>query len=106
MPRSVTIKESLRTLKSIFGKDQTMLGINWDNHKKLEQKEDTYRITMNVISLSPIIKLMDHKRVKNVWWHPSAAPPGTAIDAIALRYRLYVQYHKVATRRRKPIDQT
>ena len=99
MARSVTLKESLRTLKSIFGPSTSHLGIKWENHRLFD--EDIYRFTTNSVSLGSLIKLMDHKRVKDVWWHPSAAPPGAAIDAIAMRYRIYVKYHKIATRKRK-----
>ena len=100
MPRSVTEKESLRTLKSILGKENLAMGINLANHRKVAHAEGTYRITLDVISLAPVIKLMEHKIVKNVWWHPSASPPGAGPDGIALRYRLYVQYHNIATRKK------
>jgi hypothetical protein len=92
--RKTTQVQSLRILKQIFKGQDDFLGINWENHRKveLEKNKNVYRITIEILSLEPILKLTEHERVKNVYWHPSYAPPGTGKDAIALRYRLYVEY--------------
>lgn len=100
MPRPVSEKESLRLLKTIFKGQDEFLGINWGNHRKADLAEDCYRITMNLLSLNTLIKLMENRKVKKVFFHPSAAPFGSGADGIALRYRLYIQYHKVASRRK------
>ena len=103
MMRPVTEKESLRFLKTLI-KNADLLGINWQNHRKASNISDsTYRFTSEILSLDSLIKMIEHKKVKNVYWHPSVAPPGKGIDGIALRYRVYVEYNlvKKQTRRRK-----
>ena len=90
---SEAVTEAYR-IKSVLGQDE-FLGINWENHRKVESddnKKNMYRVTIETLALEPILKLTEHERVKNVYWHPSYAPPGTGKDAIALRYRLYVEY--------------
>jgi len=92
--RKITAAQSLRILKAAFkGKDK-FLGINWNNHRRDDRLDlsNCYRITIAVLSLETIISLMEHERVKNVYFHPSYAPPGAGVDAIALRYKLYVEY--------------
>ena len=88
-----TPRGSLSILKRIFGDKAELLGINWNNHRQSEFKENTFQITINMLSLEALIDLMDHKSVKNVYWHPSMSPPGASKDPIALRYRLFVEYH-------------
>ena len=93
--RKTTQAQSLRILKQVFKGQDEFLGINWENHRKVESddnKKNMYRVTIETLALEPILKLTEHERVKNVYWHPSYAPPGTGKDAIALRYRLYVEY--------------
>ena len=100
MMRPVSEKESLRFLKARV-KNAEILGINWSNHRPAPRiSEDTYRFTAEIMSLEVLIGMLEHKKVKNVFWHPSAAPPGAGIDGIALRYRIYVQYNKVRRRTR------
>jgi hypothetical protein len=89
----MTDKESLAILKSAFGASAKFHGINWENHRKVNLNGlDCYRVTIEILSIDSILRLMEHDRVKNVYWHPSYSPPGAGVDAIALRYRLYVEY--------------
>ena len=98
--RPVSEKESLRFLKTRI-KNAELLGINWANHRPASNvSEDTYRFTAEMMSLDALIKMLEHQKVKNVYWHPSVAPPGKGVDGIALRYRVYVEYNKVRSRRR------
>jgi len=98
--RPVTEKESLRFLKTRI-KNSEILGINWLNHRAVPDiSEDTYRFTAEMMSLDALIKMLEHKKVKNVYWHPSVAPPGKGVDGIALRYRIYVEYNKTRSRKR------
>ena len=92
--KKVTTEESLAILQEAFGDTDQFHGINWNNHKKVEVKglKDCYRVTIEILSIDSVLRLMEHDRVKNVYWHPSYAPPGAGVDAIALRYRLYVEY--------------
>ena len=95
MPRSITEQESLKLLKTIFKEEDPLFGINWENHRKEEKIDDCYRITLNLLSLDSLLKISNHSKVKRVLFHPSAAATGAAMDGIALRYRLYIQYKKV-----------
>ena len=94
MSRSITEKESKKLLKEIMGDYLEELGINWDNHKRMPRKEDTFRITAEALSLPALIHLSEHEFVRNVYFHPSVSPPGKG-DVISMRYRIYIQYRKV-----------
>ena len=68
--------------------------MDFKNHKKHNILENTYRFTVSLISLDFLISLMEEEKVKNVYFNPSAPPPGTGIDGISLRYKVYVQYEE------------
>tara|TARA_Y100000592_G_scaffold101148_1_gene186026 strand:+ start:9965 stop:10285 length:321 start_codon:yes stop_codon:yes gene_type:complete len=88
-----TAAQSLKILKEVYKGVDEFYGINWENHKKVSMGDkNCYRVTIEILSIDSILKLMEHDRVKNVFWHPSYSPPGAGVDAIALRYRLYVEY--------------
>ena len=63
------------------------------NHCKCKWMDNTYQVTVNMISLEVVFSLMERDEVKNVFFHPSSPPPGTHVDGIAQRYRLYVEYY-------------
>ena len=91
----MTDAESKNLLQSIILDFDQDLGINWDNHKSVAGKEDTFRVTARALSLPALVHIMEHNLVKNVYFQPSIAPPGSTKDPISLRYRLYIQYEKV-----------
>jgi|TARA_E500000318_G_C3507347_1_gene190872 hypothetical protein len=93
--RSLTEEESLTILKEhLENEDIRILGFN--NHRKVPKiAENTFRFTINVISFDFIINLMEDEAVKNIYFHPSAPPPGKGLDGISMRYRVYVEYHEV-----------
>lgn len=68
--------------------------MEFKNHRKHNILKNTYRFTVSLISLDFLISLMEEEKVKNVYFNPSAPPPGTGIDGISLRYKVYVQYHE------------
>ena len=74
--------------------DDASLIMDFKNHKKHNILENTYRFTVSLISLDFLISLMEEEKVKNVYFNPSAPPPGTGIDGISLRYKIYVQYEE------------
>ena len=88
--RKVSEKESLEIITNCVGTDAEILNIR--NHKKSSLRENTYQITINFMSLDILFSLMEIEEIKNVFFHPSAPPPGGHIDGIAQRYRLYVEY--------------
>tara|TARA_B100000214_G_scaffold375219_1_gene360635 strand:- start:2493 stop:2789 length:297 start_codon:yes stop_codon:yes gene_type:complete len=94
MSRSITEEESKNLLKDIMGDYLNELGINWDNHKRVPKKDDTFRITAEALSLPALIHLSEHKNVRNVYFHPSVSPPGKG-DVISMRYRVYIEYKKI-----------
>ena len=54
---------------------------------------NTYRFTVNYISLDFLITLMEDSQVKNVFFNAAAAPPDSTIDSVSFRYKVYVEYH-------------
>ena len=99
--RSITSKESLEFLKSVF-KDHEHLGPNLNNHKKTPRSQDTYQFTIDKMSDTIIEILMSDEKmdVKDVYYHPLVAPQGYGIS---LRYRMYVVYDKIKLKKRRVI---
>ena len=97
--RSITSKESLEFLHSIF-KDHEHLGANLKNHKKTPRTQDTYQFTIDKMSDTIIETLMSDVKVgvKDVYYHPLVAPQGYGIS---LRYRMYVVYEKIQIKKRR-----
>jgi hypothetical protein len=87
--RKIGITKAKRIIRTILEDREEFLGINWKNFKK---NDDLYQTTMEKMSLDALITLLDHPDVKNVYFHPSVAPPGSGVDGIALRYRIYFEF--------------
>jgi len=93
--REVTTEESLEILRPLT---ETEEFINFSGHRKFPYKgfgENVYRFTVNIMSLDMLISLMEHEKVKNVYFSPAAAGPGQAMDGISMIYKVYVKYHPV-----------
>ena len=95
--RSISSRESKAFLKK-FLEDYDYLGPKLKNHKKSRNTVDTYQFTIDRISFSFIENLTNHNKVKDVYYHPVFPPQGYGIS---LRYKIYVHYEKVRTRRRR-----
>jgi len=67
--------------------------LNFKNHRKHNILPNTYRFTIDLLSLDFIISLMEDKQIKNVYFNPSIPPPGGTIDSISLRYKIYIVYN-------------
>jgi hypothetical protein len=91
--RELTIDESLKVLEKYIQNENEIL--NFKNHKKHDIRPNVYRFTVDLISLEFLIQLMEDDAVKNVYFNPSVPPPGGTVDSISLRYKIYVQYHRV-----------
>ena len=90
--RDLTLEESHETLiKHIEGKE-TLL--QFKNHRKYTKLENTFRFTVSIISLDFLITLMEDKNIQNVYFNPAIPPPGTGMDGVSLRYKIYVEYYK------------
>ena len=94
MPRKKqkTVQQSLDILTKYIEKEENDI-LNFKNHRKHNIRPNTFRFTIDLISLEFIISLMEDDAVKNVYWNPSAPPPGTGIDGVSLRYKVYVEYN-------------
>lgn len=92
--RDLTVDESREILEKYLQRESNIL-LNFKNHKKHSITENTFRFTVNLMSLDFLISLIDDEAVKNVYFNPSVPPPGGSIDSISLRYKVYVQYHRV-----------
>ena len=91
--RELTIDESLKVLEKYIQNENEIL--NFKNHRKHDIRPNVYRFTVDLISLEFLIQLMEDDAVKNVYFNPSVPPPGGTIDSISLRYKIYVQYHRI-----------
>ncbi|HAI41091.1 MAG TPA: hypothetical protein DCM40_24775 [Maribacter sp.] len=92
--RELSEAESLEILGyHLDGVNQFLVG--FDNHRKFPRSKNTFRFTVKVISFDFIISLMEDEAVRNVYFSPSSPPPGGALDAISMRYKVYVEYHEV-----------
>jgi len=81
--RELSEAESLEILGyHLDGVNQFLVG--FDNHRKFPRSKNTFRFTVKVISFDFIIS-----------FSPSSPPPGGALDAISMRYKVYVEYHEV-----------
>lgn len=92
--RDLTTDESLELLRKYINRD-TNKHLNFKNHKKHDLDENTFRFTLDLMSLDFLISLIDDDRVKNVYFNPSIPPPGGSVDSISLRFKVYVQYNKI-----------
>ena len=90
--KEVDIDSAKEIISSILAEKEEFLGINWNNFKKTSDGP-VFQTTMEKMSLDALINLLDHPRVKNVFFHPSVAPPGSGVDGIALRYRMYFEFN-------------
>ena len=92
--RSLTEEESLEILEEYLENENHEI-LGFKNHKKHNLKSNTFRFTVDLISLEFLIGLMEDDAVKNVYFNPSVPPPGGSIDSISLRYKVYVEYHEI-----------
>ncbi len=88
--KELTEAQSLRILKKYVDKESDFL--NFKNHKKFTPRNNTFRFTVDLISLEFLISIMEDAKVKNVYFNPSVPPPGGSIDSISMRYKIYVEY--------------
>lgn len=90
--RKLSIEESEEIIKGyIDDLDQNFL--RFSNHKKYKRLKNTFSFTLRAMSMDLMSDLLADERVKNVFYTPSAPPPGQGMDGISFRYRVYVQYH-------------
>lgn len=87
----LTLKESEEIIKEIIGEEYKFL--NYKNHRKHTLDKNTFRFTIDFISLDFLLKAMEHAKIKDVFFNPSAPPPGGSVDGISLRYKVYLRYH-------------
>jgi len=91
--RSLTVDESWEKLSVIVEKYPLM---NFANHRAFFRiKDNVFRFTVDLISMDFLISLMELEEVKDVYFNPAHPPPGGSIDAISLRYKIYIEYHKI-----------
>jgi len=88
--RDLTAEESIAIIRKHIPEQDTFL--EFKNHRKHGVLDNTYRFTITLISLEFMISLMEEPQVKNVYFNPSAPPPGGSLDGISLRYKVYVEY--------------
>ncbi len=88
--RTLTPEESLELISKYVSEKY-----NVKNHTLAPDSlgDNTYRFTVNYISLDFLITLMEDAQVKNVFFNAAAAPPDSTIDSVSFRYKVYVEYH-------------
>ena len=87
-----TLQQSLNILSKYFDKEDNDI-LNFKNHRKHNIRPNTFRFTIDLISLELVISLMEDENVKNVYWNASVPPPGGSVDSISMRYKVYVEYY-------------
>ena len=92
--RELTEEESFEILKPILEKDSFIV---YNHHHKTKKKPNTFMFTIQVMSLELLISVMEHERVKNVYFVSSVPPPGVALGPTELRYKVFVEYRKKRT---------
>jgi len=90
---SITAKQSMEIIERNISEEESKI-MDFKNHRPHKLLENTFRFTVSLISLDFLISLMEEPNIRNVYFNPSAPPPGTGIDGISLRYKVYVQYHE------------
>ena len=90
--KKMSEKESFQIIEKYVNQSSAEI-LNWKNHRAWNLRPNTYRFTVNLISLEFLISLMEDDKVKNVFFNPSIPPPGGSIDSISLRYKVYVEYY-------------
>ena len=91
--RELREKESMTILSPFIQNENEILGFK--NHRKHSVRPNTFRFTLDLMSLEFLISLMEDSRVKNVYFNAAIPPPGGSIDSISLRYKVYVEYEMV-----------
>lgn len=91
--RDLTADESKTIIENYIKEGYEYL--NFKNHGKHNVAKNTFRFTIDFASLDFFINLMEDDRIKDVFFNPSAPPPGGSIDGISLRYKVYVTYLQV-----------
>lgn len=92
--RELELEESRKILDKYLQRDNNQL-LNFKNHRKHNLNKNTFRFTVDLMSLDFLISLIDDPAVKNVYFNPSVPPPGGSVDSISMRYKVYVQYHEI-----------
>jgi hypothetical protein len=92
--RDLSLAESAELVKRHIEEDYTDL-LSFKNHKKHHITPNTFRFTVDFISLDFLIGLMEEEGVKNVYFNPSVPPPGGSFDGISMRYKVYIRYHQI-----------
>ena len=90
--RDCTIEESSEVIEKYLGAHRDIL--DFKNHRKYNKLKNTYRFTVNIISLNFLTSIMNDESVVSVLFSPSIPPPGTGFDGTSLRYKVYVEYYQ------------
>ncbi len=90
--RDVTLEESRAVISKHLKNSPEIAELK--NHKKFNKMENTYRFTLEIISIKFLNSLLRDRNVDDVFFSPSAPPPGLGFDGTSLRYKVYVVYKK------------
>jgi len=88
----VTLKEAIEIIDGCFANEKEFCVIK--NFTKFKGRANTIRFTVNILSLDALFAIMELDEVRQVFFHPSMPPPSSHVDPIALRYRVYIEFHE------------
>ncbi len=92
--KKTTIEKAKEIVMSYIPAEDSFM--NFRNLREHSIMNNTYRFTVDIVSLDFLISLMEDESILNVYFNPSVPPPGTGIDGISLRYKIYVQFDEDA----------
>ena len=93
--RNLTKEESWNIIQPIIEREPFIKIGEHSPYPHHDFGENVYRMIVNVMSLDMLINLMEHEKIYNVYFTPSAPPPEFGVDGITMAYKVYVKYHQV-----------
>ena len=93
--RNITEEESREIILPLTEKESFVVV---SDHRPFPHKglgENFYRFTINIMSLDLLISLMEHEKVKNVFFTAAAPGPGQGMDGVSMNYKVYVEYYPI-----------
>lgn len=75
--------------------------LNLKNFRKVtrfqgQKPVNMYKFTVDLLLIELIFDLNSDEHVETVMWNASMPPPGSGIDGVSMRYKVYIQFKEPA----------